>query len=120
MHEAPIPLRDYTYYVPTTTGFSGEVDAMLIQAAKVDTRPEHKKNVILLWDEMHIWEDIVFDKHSGAMIGFTKLGDINDNLLKFERSVTEDQPSSCQEYDGFYGARPVQQTPIPLCTVSVC
>ena len=52
----------------------------------------------------------MLDKHSGAMIGFTKLGDINDNLLKFERSVTEDQPSSCQEYDGFYGARPVQQT----------
>ena len=65
---------------------------MLIQAAKVDTCPEREKNVILL-DEMHIREDIVFDKHSGAMIGFTKLGDINDHLLQFERSLTEDQPS---------------------------
>ena len=67
---------------------------MLNQAAKVDSCPEREKNVIFLLDEMHIREDIVFDKHSGAMIGFTKLGDINDHLLKFERSLTEDQPSS--------------------------
>ena len=85
-------LRDYTHYVEASTGFSSEVDKMLIQVAKVNTCPECEMNVILL-DEMHIREDIVFDKHSGAMIGFTKLGDINDHLLQFERSLTEDQPS---------------------------
>ncbi|MCG8625210.1 MAG: hypothetical protein MJE68_24835, partial [Proteobacteria bacterium] len=42
---------------------------------------------------MHIREDVVFDKHNGAMIGFAKLGDINDHLLQFEQSLTEDQPS---------------------------
>lgn len=67
---------------------------MLIQATKVDSCLEREKNVILLLNEMHIQEDIVFDKHSGAMIGFRKLGDTNDHLLKFEQSLTEDQPSS--------------------------
>ena len=67
---------------------------MLIHAAKVDSCPEREKNVILLLDEMHIREDIVFDKHSGAMIGFTRLGDVNDHLLQFERSLTNDQSSS--------------------------
>ena len=66
---------------------------MLIQAAKVDTCPERERNIILLLDEMHIREDIVFDKHNGAMIGYAKLGDINDHLLQFEQSLTEDQPS---------------------------
>ena len=87
-------LRDYTHYVEASTGFSSEVDKMLIQAAKVDTCPEREKNVILLLDEMHIREDIVFDKHSGAMIGYTKLGDINDHLLQFEQSLAEDHPSA--------------------------
>ena len=66
---------------------------MLIQAAKVDTCPERERNIILLLDEMHILEDIVFDKHNGAMIGYAKLGDIDDHLLQFEQSLTEDQPS---------------------------
>lgn len=67
---------------------------MLLQAAKVDSCQEHKKNVILLLDEMHIWESIVFDKHREAMIGFTKLGDVNDYLMQFERSLVEDHRSS--------------------------
>ena len=33
----------------------------------------------------------MFGKHSGAMIGFTNT---NDHLLKFEQSLTEDQPTS--------------------------
>ena len=63
---------------------------MLIQAAKVDMCPEFEKNIILLLDEMHIREGIVFDKYSGAMIGYVKLGDINNHLLQFEQSLTED------------------------------
>lgn len=86
-------LRDYTHYVRASTGFSSEVDKMLFQAAKVASCPEREKYVILLLDEMHIREDIVFDKHTGAMIGFTKLGDVNDHLLQFERSLAEDQTS---------------------------
>lgn len=62
-------LRDYTYFVKTCTGFSDEVDEMLADAAKVKTCPERDKLVILLLDEMHIREDLVFDKHSGEMIG---------------------------------------------------
>ena len=28
-------------------------------------------------DEMHIREDLVYDKHTGALIGFANIGDIN-------------------------------------------
>ena len=69
------------------------MDKILIHAAKFDLCPEREKNVAFLLDEMHIRADILFDKHSGAMIGFTRLGDVNDHLLQFEWSLTNDQSS---------------------------
>ena len=65
---------------------------MLLKAAKVDTCPECEKCAMLLLDEMHIREDIVFDKHSGEMIGFANLGEINEHLFVFERSIHDDTP----------------------------
>ena len=47
--------------------------------------------MVLLLDEMHIREDLVYDKCTGRMIGFTNLGDINNHLLAFERSVEENR-----------------------------
>ena len=45
----------------------------------------------LLLDEMHIREDLVYNKRTGRMIGFTNLGDINKHLLAFEQSVEENK-----------------------------
>ena len=58
-------LRDYTYYTKAKAGFSCEVDHQLIVAAKIDICPEREKYVVIIMDEMHIKEDIVYDKHSG-------------------------------------------------------
>ena len=46
-----------------------------------------QKLVVLLLDEMHIREDLVYDKHCGSVIGFTNLGEINNHLLAFERAI---------------------------------
>ena len=89
-------LRDYTHYVQAATGFSTEVDGMLMKAAKVDSCPEREKCMILLLDEMHIHEDLVFDKHTGAMVGFANLGDINEHLVQFEKGLADDRPAAPQ------------------------
>lgn len=89
-------LRDYTHYVQAATGFFTEVDEMLMKAAKVGSCPEREKCTILLLDEMRIREDLVFDKHTGAMVGFANLGDINDHLVHFEKSLTDDRPATSQ------------------------
>ena len=60
-------------------------------AANLSTCHEWQKLTVLLLDEMHIREDLVYDKHSGAMVGFTNLGDINSHLLAFEQSVIQDK-----------------------------
>ena len=50
--------------------------------------------MLLLVDEMHIREDVVYNKHSGEIIGFANLGDINDHLLAFERSISTGSTSA--------------------------
>ena len=67
------------------------MDRQLLQAANFRSCPEWHKLVVLLLDEMHIREDLVYDKRTGQMIGFTNLGDINNNLLVFEQSAEENK-----------------------------
>ncbi len=83
-------LRDYTHFASAKPGFSVEVDKMLIDASKVASCPEREKYVLLLLDEMHVKEDLIFNKHSGELIGFSNLGDINNHLEVYLRSLDTD------------------------------
>lgn len=40
---------------------------------------------------MHVKEGLVFDKHSGDLIGFTDLGDINNHVAKLQRAASTSQ-----------------------------
>lgn len=62
-------LKDYTHYIQATPGFSPKVDQQLMEAAEIATCPEFKKYVFLLLDEMHVKEDLVYDKHTGMFVG---------------------------------------------------
>ena len=87
-------LRDYTHYVRSTTGFSAQVDEQLMEAAKVAKAQEWEKCVVLVMDEMHVKEDLVYDKHSGALIGFVNLGETNQHLLEFQKAIEGDNTDS--------------------------
>ena len=47
--------------------------------------------VVLLMDEMYIRAGLVYKKHSGEIVGFSNLGNINNHLLEFERQVKGDE-----------------------------
>ena len=81
----------------SSSGFSAEIDEMLTKAARVTSCPERKRSVVLLIDEVHIKENLVFDKHGRQMIGFANLGDINEHLTQFELSLTSEQPKNTQQ-----------------------
>ena len=101
---------------------------MLVNAANLTSCPEREKYVILLLDEMHIRQDIAFDKHTGEMIGFCNLGDVNEHLLQFERSLSEIDDTSASENSPklaktmmvFMVRGLFSKLQIPLCTVSMC
>ena len=82
-------LRDYSHAVKAEPGFSAEVDHQLMLAAKVTTSKEWRKLVVLLIDEMYIREHLVYEKHTGTLIGFCNLGEVNNHLLAFECSLEQ-------------------------------
>ena len=59
---------------------------LALTAAKVPSCPEYEKLVILLLDEIHIKENVAFDKNTGNLIDFVDLGDNTNHLLVYERS----------------------------------
>ena len=64
-----------------------KVDDPLVEAAEVNSCPERNEYVLLLLDEMHVREDLVYYKHTGELIDFTNLGDINDHLGTYEMAL---------------------------------
>lgn len=86
-------LLDYTHFVSSAVGFSDDVDRQLYTVAGVPSLKEFQKCVAVVIDEMHTHEDLIYDKHSGKLIGFVNLGDINNHLLKFEQSLAFDKIS---------------------------
>ena len=78
-------LRDYTHYIKATVGFSVKVDQHLVDVA--DLSQNLNKYVILIMDEVHVKEELVYDKHEGRLIGFINLGDTNNQLLEFESAL---------------------------------
>jgi hypothetical protein len=72
-------LRDYTHYISTRIGFAAEVDQLLIRS--IDLTSERNRYVTLVMDEVHVKEDLVYDKHAGKLIGFVNLGEMNNQLL---------------------------------------
>ena len=85
-------LRDYTHYNSTMIGFSDEVDQQLMEAADISSLAEYQKCIAVIMDEMHIREGVVYDKHSGALLGYTDLGNMNNLLMEFEQSLASDAP----------------------------
>ena len=67
------------------------MDHQLFVAANLESCSGWQKLVFLLLDEMHVREDLVYDKHSGSVIGFVNLGDTNNHLLKFDRSLENNE-----------------------------
>ena len=73
-------------------GFSTEADNMLKEAAQVAKCEPREMCTLSVLDEMHIREDLVYDKHSSALVGFANLGDINNLLTAYEQSLLESPP----------------------------
>ena len=54
------------------------------------------RNVVLLLDEMHVRDDLVYDKHSGKIISFANLGEVNNHLSQYEESFQGDMAAGSQ------------------------
>ena len=73
-------LRDYTHVVRGAIGIQAEVNEQLMKEAKVATMQGYEKFVAVAFDEVKIREDLVYDRHTGQVVGFVNLGDFNSQL----------------------------------------
>ena len=85
-------LRDYTNVISAKAGIHNDVDKQLMEETKVETASPHEKLVALLFDEVKIKEDLVYNKHTGEIIGFVNITDINQHLSRLEQSISDKTP----------------------------
>lgn len=83
-------LRDYSNAVKADVGFSPEVDEQLLRAANLQEFPSYHGLSVLLLDEVHVREELVYKKHSGKLVDFVNLGDVNNHLARFEELLEAD------------------------------
>ena len=107
-------LRDYTHYIPATSGFLDEVDIQLKQTANIDTCAEHSKYIAIVFDEMYI-KDLVYNKHTHALVGFVNLGKVNSHLLAFENHLKSDASSTSD-----YNLQPLAKTVLVFMVRGLC
>ena len=84
-------LCDYIHYFRSKTGFQQEVNEQLYKESKVNELPEHQRFCGIVLDEMKVKESLVYDKFTGKVVGFTDLGNINDELLHLEEACQGDE-----------------------------
>lgn len=78
-------LRDYRHCSPSATGFSKATDMELLEAVgqQIPKRLSHYVSIVI--DEMYVKEGLYFDKHTGMLVGYADLGEINNLLLDYEQ-----------------------------------
>ena len=77
-------LRNYKNWVRPKPGFNEEVILELIR--KSDKFFDVERYVVILFDEMKIKSNLVFDKHTNELIGYTDLGDKELNYAALEKA----------------------------------
>lgn len=84
-------LRDYTHHMESSTGFSPDVTKQLMIEAKMCSLQNYEKHVAVCFDEVRMKEGLVYDKYGVRVIGYVDLGNVNNELLKFEQMCDSGQ-----------------------------
>ena len=79
-------LNKYTGFTTIGTGFNPDMIKCMYDGVKFTELKEFEKHIILLFDGMKIKSGLVYSKSSGTIVGFTELGDINEEFNEFDRA----------------------------------
>lgn len=88
-------LRNYIHWTRPLSGLHFSSIQQLMREIKYEERTDYQKYVVIVHDEMKIKEDLVYQKSTGRLVGFTDLGDVQNQLRTFEQRLSkETQPES--------------------------
>ena len=82
-------LFDYSHYIKSVNGFCPDVTEMLKnEATKNEMFTEDWKSWVgLLFDEIHVKADLVYDKHSGELVGYVDLDSVGNQILQMQQQL---------------------------------
>ena len=86
-------LKKYLNFTTPKSGFDPVIIQRLVEDSKVEDLDDPFKSVSVIYDEMKIKSDLVFRQGTGQLVGFTEMGDINEEFRAFERRVEESSDS---------------------------
>ena len=95
-HHTERTLSDYTHWTTPHTGISLEFIEELVKM--LDDVPSGHNLCAISIDEMKIKSGLVFDKHSGTLVGFVDLGEVNRDIELLTKTENNLQSRFC-----FYG-----------------
>jgi hypothetical protein len=92
-------LYDYSHCVKSGTGFRAEITNQLITEIHSKSFTDNWQQYVgLLHDEIKIKADLVYNKHSGELIGFMNLDDVGNAVLNMEQNMDEQRPQELAKY----------------------
>ena len=77
-------LKKFTNFTTPSAGFNPDITARLIEDSNIEHLQEFEKNVSLIFEEMKFKSDLVYSKETGKMVGFTEMGDVNEEIRVFQ------------------------------------
>ena len=80
-------LKRYTKFTTTGPGFNPDIIKRLAEDTSISSLKDYQKNVSLIFDEMQIKADLAYRRSIGKLIGFTAVGDINEEFRKLNENL---------------------------------
>lgn len=87
-------LNQYTSFTSSGTGFNPDIIKRFCEDLEIEKLKKYEKQTNLLFDEIKIKSGLVYSKSSGRVVGFTEMGDINEELDQFDREFEQDVPKT--------------------------
>ena len=86
--------NQYISFTSSGVRFNPGIIKRLYDDLKVSTLQKYEKQTILLFDKIKIKSGLVYSKSLSCIVGFTELGDINEELNEFERKFQNSSTKS--------------------------
>jgi len=81
------------------------LNKMLADATKLIELEDWQRVVGVLIDKIHIKEDLVYFKHTDQLCGSPNMGDIDEQLLKYENILSNPYDTTGKKKDDLSGKR---------------
>ena len=86
-------LYDYTHYTEHGTGFQENVTEQFVSECNKNCKNECDNYVGILFDEIKIKSDLVYDKHTGELVGYVDLDKVGNQLIDLQNALNDSNQS---------------------------